>query len=338
MTRASIARGRVMYVSRAIGLPAVLFLAGACSPYVYQKEIALFSKGVDDTVTTFEQQKLKERARRIEKRDESLKKEKRPITLSEACDDLRGKYDAGFAKDARNVLTEGDYRSCRVDPAGEQIDPLLPNLTAIGEGLKRYAAALGAITNANDVTQLQSAFTEFNNSAAGLVEAVNGELSAQNKQKLNAIAGLVYQTGIIYLNQSRFNALKKAVNDTHPVVKTAANLLAEASFDMYGPDLSAQDNKLLDLQKNARNTKPGDDYLRAWLALKAQRDAYIELFKASPVGVFQQLTDAHEALRQSVNDPANEAQIQQVLANAKAFQASAGAALELFRKNDGGGK
>jgi len=204
--------------------------------------------------------------------------------------------------------------------------------------LKHYAVALGAVSNAEDATKLQSAFTEFNTNVKGLLKAVNQELSEKGQQKFDTIAELVYQAGIIYLNQRRCNALKKAVNETHPVIKKAAELLAEGAFDMQGPELSAQNDKLNSLRIAAAN-KIGDDYVTAWQALKTGRDTYVELFESSPVGVFQKLIDTHEALRQSVNDPKNKDQIEQVLANAKAFHNSAKAALDLFKKKgkDGDG-
>jgi hypothetical protein len=323
-----------MRLSRATTFLAIALLASACSPYVYQKEIGLFNKGVDDAIASFEELKQKDRARLTAARDENLKKQALRIQIS-GCRELPRKYEDGFGKEKKNVLTEADYAACKVVPVGEpKVDPVLPNLTAMGGELKRYAAALGAVTNAEDATALQSAFTEFNSSVTGLVEAVNRELAERNKQKFDAIAGLVYQVGIIYLNQRRFNALKKAVNETHPVIETAAGFMSEAAFSIYAPDIQNKTTKLLDLQIEAAKAKTGgDDYVRAWHLLNAERDAYIELFRRSPVGVFRKLTDTHEALRQSVNDPDNVDQIEEVLKTAKAFQSSAQAALEAFKKN-----
>jgi len=333
MTRTSAVCGRVISATRAIALLPIVLFASACSPYIYQKEVGLFGKGVDDSIASFEELKQMERERRVAQRNENLKKQGATILTSPECDQLRRKYEAGFKERARNVLTEADYEACQVAPTGQpRVDPLLPNLTAMGEGLRRYAAALGAVTNAEDATQFQSAFTEFNSSVTGLLKAVNQELAEKNRQKFDAIAGLVYQAGIAYLNQRRFNALQKAVNDTHPVIKTAAELMAEGAFSMYGPEISKSEERLDQLQ-SAAASKTGDDYVRAWQALNAERDMYVELFRKSPVGVFQKLVETHEALRKSVSDPGNTDQIQQVLTNAKAFQASAQTALQAFKKN-----
>lgn len=331
--QASITCGSVTYVSRVIACVVILLIVSACSPYIYEKEVTLFNTGVDNTVAAFEELKQKERERRVAKRNENLKKnDNLPIGLTEGCYDLRRKYEKGFSEEAKNILTGDDYQDCQVIPVGEpKVDALHPNLTTIGEELKHYAVALGSVSNAEDATKLQSAFTEFNTNVKGLLKAVNQELSKKKEQKFDTIAELVYQTGIIYLNQRRFNALKKAVNETHPVIKKAAELLAEGAFDMQGPELSAQYKKLLKLQEEAKN-KTGDDYVKAWQALKAERDTYVELFEGSSVGVFQKLIDTHEALRQSVNDPKNKDQVEQVLANAKAFHTSAKAAVDLFKK------
>lgn len=334
MIRASTFYGRVLYASRATAFLAIAFLASACSPYVYQREIGLFNKGVDDAIASFEELKQKQQKRNVATRDKNLKEEKQKIGLS-GCVNLQTKYEEGYKAEQRNVLTEADYAACAVIPVGNpRVDSLYPNMTAMGEELKRYAAALRAVTNAEDATELQNAFTEFNNSVAGLVEAVNQELAAQTKQKFNAITGLVYQAGIIYLNQRRFDALQKAVNDTDPVIKSAARLMAGAALTMYRPEILESDTKLARLRlEAAKKETGGDDYVSAWLALKAERDAYVELFRRSPIGVFHELTKTHEALRQSVNDPDNINQLQEVLKSAKAFQTSAQAALEAFKKN-----
>lgn len=332
MTRTSMFRRRVSYGSRATALLAVLVLASGCSPYIYQKEVALFDKGVDDAIASFEELTQINHERLVAQRNENLKKLPSNNPTTQGCDELRKKYEAGFKAEARNVLTEADYATCKVLPAGvPSVDPALANLTAMGVELKRYAAALGAVTSAEDATALQSAFTEFNGSVAGLLETVNERLAEKNKPKFNAISGLVYQAGILLLNQKRFNALKKAVNDTHLVVKSAAEFMAEAAHDVNGPVLSAQLDRMGSLQLEAAN-KAGDDYVRAWLALNAWRDAYIDFYRKNPVGVFHKLVDAHEALRQSVNDPGNLDQVQAVLANAKTFQTSAKAALEALKK------
>lgn len=337
MMRTSTIHGRAIDAIRAIAFLPILLLASACSPYIYQKEVALFGKGVDDSIASFEELKQKERERLIVLRNANLKKQGGTILTSPGCDDLQIKYEDGFAKEARNVLTEADYEACQVTPAGNpKVDPMLPNLTAMGEGLKRYAAALGAVTNAEDATQLQNSFTEFNSSVTGLLQAVNKELAEKNKQKFDALAGLVYQAGITYLNQRRFNALQKAVNDTHPVIKTAAELMAIGAFTMYGPELSTTDARLDQLQSAAKG-RTGDDFVRAWQEVNAERDKFVEQFRKSPVGVFRKLTETHEALRNSVNDPGNADQIQQVLTNAKAFQTSAQTALQAFKKNGKGG-
>ena len=332
MMQGSTIYGPVMYVSRVIVFAVILLIVGACSPYIYEKEITLFNKAIDNTVASFKELKQKERERRIAERNENLKKDNQSIRVTDGCGELRSKYEKGFTKEHKNILTRDDYQDCQVIPVGKpKVDSLFPNLTAIGEELKRYAVALGSVSNAEDVNKLQSAFTEFNTNVKGLLKAVNQKLG-KNEKKFDSVAGFVYQAGIIHLNQQRFNALKKAVDETHPVIRKAAELLAEGAFHMHGPELSAQYDQLISLQINATG-KTEDDYVTAWQALKAERDTYVELFKSSPVGVFQKLVDTHAALRQSVNDPKNQEQIDQVLANAKEFYDSSKAALELFKKN-----
>lgn len=315
-------------------LGVILLTLSACSPYLYTNEISLFNEGIDNSFASFEEIKNEARERRIEIQNEQLKKDSRTIKLTEGCLNLQTKYLKGFQTEARNVLTEADYQKCQIDPLGDPtLDPFLPNLTAIGVALQNYGQALVAVSKAEDVTNLQNAFTEFNTNIKDLLKEVNQKLSERGEEQFDAIADLVYRTGIIYLNQRRFDALKKAVNETHPVIKKASELLAEAAFDMYTPKLNGQLNELDRLKIDALR-KSGDDYVAAWLSLKSGRDTYVELLKNSPMGDFQLLVDTHAALRESVNDPSNEDQIIHVLTTAKEFHDSAKATLDLLKKNE----
>ena len=313
----------------------VACLAAGCSPYLYEEEIAVFREGVDRTVASFEALKQAERERRVALRDDALKAAHAPALVTDGCEALRLKYEEGFGAEARNVLTEADYQACAVEPAGgPSIDPFLPNLSAIGHGLVAYADGLDAVTDAEDAPALQTAFTEFNASTKELLKAVNRELEAKQAEQFDAVAGLVYRAGVLYLDQRRFSALKRGVNQAHPVVAKAAQLLAEAAFDIHGPAISAHQQRLADLE-DATDGKSGDTYLAAWRELQDGTGAYIDLFRNSPVRAFDQLVEAHEALRRSLNDAGSQEQIDHVLTQAKAFRDSATAALALFKDEAG---
>lgn len=332
---------------RAGVLVAVLAALSACSPYVYKDEIAAFGGGVDKSVAAFGALHPALVAYETAERDKELlafASDNIMPAISDGCEVLRTAYVSRLAKALENptgdLLTATDFAACIVEPVPDA-DPQigLPNLTALGETLKAYAAALVAITDAGDEEELRSAFTNFNTSAVSLVGAVNKELEKKQKEKVSAMANLVEETGLIFLRQRRFNALKKAVNSSNEVVSTAAILLADAAFAIYGPTLTAKKDAL-DEAADAATNVPSDTYISVWTSLQTARTAYLQAFKDSPVSAFAKIQTTHEALRKSINNPKNQAQLNATLANAKALKKTAEAALAAIRKNDeavGGG-
>ena len=308
----------------------------ACSPYVYEKEIALFREAVDNSVASYEElvrgRNEQDRQRLIAERDEELKQQSEPITFTEGCHKIWLQYEKGFAEKAKNVLTETDYQSCDVNPPYElKFNALHSNLTIVAHKLKGYAVGLGAVSNAEDATQLKSAVTELNTNAKELLVAVNQELGERGEEQFDAIAGLVYQIGITVLNQRRFNMLKSAVNEAQPFVKRAAELLSEAVFDMQGPMLSNQYRTLLSLETNKTN-ETENNYIKAWKALKSETDTFVGILRSSPVSAFQKLVDTHATLQRSVNDHNNQKQIEQVLVNVREFNNAAKTSLSFLKR------
>lgn len=323
------------------GVPCVLVvagLAGACSPYVYDAEIAAFSEGVDASVATFDALAPRYIAWKTEARDKELQgrfaQGIRPST-SEGCEALRPIYESSFA-DATGVSGDGpseaDYAACHATPTST-IDPEagLPRLTALGDALKPYVDGLEAISRAEDEAELQSAFTEFNTGAKSLLAAVNQELERDREEAFDTVAQLVYQVGLAYLRQRRFDALKTAVNETHPVVVQAARLLAEGAFDLYGPTITAAKAELTEAENAAVGAAP-DTLLAVWTDIRGARDAYVATLRNSPIHAFKKIADTHAALRASLNDPANRDQLDAVLANAKALKKTAESTLKLVKK------
>src|SRR3546814_8616804 len=100
----------------------------------------------------------------------------------------------------------------------------------MGQALKDDGAALPALTDAEDEAALEQAVGQLNASATSLLTTVNEELAERSRPRLEAVGALVYQAGLTYLRQRRFDALKQAVNENDAVVATAADLLAEATF------------------------------------------------------------------------------------------------------------
>ena len=334
---------RLIQVSFASLLVAA-FSLGACSPYAYREEIATFGSGVDTSVQTFTSMKPAYTAWATEQRDRELLRGfessgVRPST-SEGCEELRARYDDAFAETgapAGDLLTAEDYAGCHVTPV-PRVNPAkgLPNIESLGLALEDYAAALAALTNADDEEALEQAFGQFNASATSLLTTVNEELAKKSRPQVEAVGALVYQVGLTYLRQRRFAALKQAVNDYDEVVGRAADLLAEAAFDIYGPTLTEKKQDLEAAENKAVNITPGS-YVAVWSDIDKARDGYIKAFQDSPVYAFIKIKTTHRALRDSVNDPANRAQLEALHDNAVALKKAAEAALRAVRQDEGGG-
>jgi hypothetical protein len=258
-------------------------------------------------------------------------------SVSDGCEELRQKYLSGFADIGASVgdlLTVEDYAACHVTPVPRtDPDEGLPNLTALGAALKSYAASLVAVTNSEDEAALQSAFGQLNTSAMSLLTSVNKELPEKDKAKFDAVGALVYQVGLTYLRHRRFNALKHAVNEYDGVVGQAADLLAEGAFNIYDPTLTAKKAALNEAENKAVSVTD-DDFVRVWSDIDNARDAYGKAFQRSPIYAFAKIKTLHAALRESVNDPGNLAQLNALHASAVALKNAAEAALEAVRSND----
>ena len=141
-------------------------------------------------------------------------------------------------------------------------------------------------------------------------------------------------TALPLLRQRRFDALKQAVNHNDPVVGQAADLLAEAAFNIYGPTLTDKEEALQAAERKALDTN-SDNYVAVWSDIDKARAAFVQAFRDSPVYAFHRIKTTHSALRDSLNDPTNRAQLDALYDNAAALKKAAEAALNAVRKDDG---
>ena len=305
----------------------VLPLLGACSPYVYEKEITTFGEGVDKTSQAMIELTKQQISYLEEKRDEELLKSKTTIDINtNGCDTLRTKYTTLIAKG--EPIDKKAFKECFVTPTGPSIDPGISNILALTEALNRYSASLISITKAEDENDLKNAFSEFNASTKKMLEALNEKLDENNEKKYNAISGLVWTTGSIILNQRRFNTLKEGVNQADPIVSKISKLLQEAAFYLYEKNIKSEYRAMLDYANSVDTT---GDYLANWKQVDQKVAAYVNTIKNSPVNAFDSLSKAHSSLKDSINDPANQEQLNAVFQNAKTFKDSADSVIEALK-------
>jgi len=300
---------------------------GACSPYVYKKEIKTFEEGVEATSQTIIDLK-KQRVSYLKKnRDEGLKQNRSTIDINATgCDNLRKEYTDSITKGM--PISKDALAKCHTTPQGAITDPGISNILALSEALKRYASALTSITKAEDENDLKNAFSEFNTSTKEMLEALNNKLEEKGEKKYDAVSGLVWTAGTIILNQRRFNALKDGVNEADPIVEKVALLLQEAAFYLHEKNIS---NEYLEMVKFANSVDTSGDYLSNWKQVDQKVVAYVDTIKNSPVNAIMALSKAHASLKESINDPSNQKQLDAAFKNAKAFKDSADAAKEAFK-------
>jgi hypothetical protein len=323
-------------------LLAVGLSLGACSPYVYKEEIATFRNGVKDSLQSFGALQPQYTAWATEQRNRQLltafNQTGAVPSTSEGCLQLRQKYELAFTESgapAGELLSAADYAACTVTPV-PRTDPNkgLPNLQALGGALNAYVAGLEAVTNAGDEAALQDAFGALNTSAKSLLATVNEELAKRSEPALEAFGSLVYQAGLTYLRQRRFDALKQAVNVNDPVVGRAADLLAEAAFDIYGPTVTDRAQALEAAERKALEADAAN-YVAVWSDIDKARAAYVGAIQDSPVYAFHRIKTTHGALRASLNDPTNREQLEALYENAAALKKAAEAALKVVQQDEG---
>lgn len=295
----------------------------ACSPYVYEKEIKAFGDGVSlssQTMQTLEQQHLTDLQN---KRDNELIKQKASIDFSNGCDELRKKYVDSIQ--TGQVLNEKAYQDCYATPKGTSVDPNLNHIAAIIDGLNRYSAALVRITTVGDEDALKQAYTDMHNSEKQLLEALNKKLSEKQQQQFDLVSDFVWTVGNIVLNQRRFDTLKKGVNRADPIVQKASKILREAAFYLHEKKVNQNYRTML---RYATTVDTSSDYLEKWKQMDQYTADYVDSIKNSPVYSFDLLAQSHTALKQSLDNPSNQAQLYAVLENVNRFKQSAESAYQ----------
>lgn len=301
----------------------------ACSPYVYEKEIKTFAEGVEITSQTMFELK-KQRIGYLEaKRDEFLIKNSNSekIDLETAgCDDLRKEYTNSITKNV--PIDTMAYGKCYVTPQGLSTDPGLLNIFALSESLNEYASALTKITKAEDENDLKNAYLEFNNSTKAMLEALNNKLDEKGEKKYDAVAGLVWTTGSLILNQRRFDALKDGINEADPIVMKISALLEEGAFNLHEKNIRSEYE---DMVNSANSIDSSGDYLNNWKQVDQKVTSYVNAIKNNPVNAFKPLQKAHASLKESINNPSNQKQLEAVFKNTKAFKDSADSVKEALK-------
>ncbi|MBX9698749.1 MAG: hypothetical protein K2X74_04895 [Acetobacteraceae bacterium] len=306
--------GRMRVAERHAGLGlAILLLAGGCSPYVYGPEIARFAGAttrLDEAVVAVRADSARTfTSRTWQGLRAGIASGATTVRLHPACG-------PGAAPDqAVPALPDGERCVILVAQRGpggawsEQIFATDPNAVhyaravAVMQALDDYAAALKALSNADDRKALDAATAQFC-TGAGAIAAAAGVAGPV----FGAVCGLVGQTLGIGLDHARYRRLRDGVEIAQArVIPSFATVLAETLE-------RAQNNRRALLREETRqNVVTLRAAATVWASSPAAYDARTAALSgaatslgairaSNPRAVAQAMAEAHAALAAALAD------------------------------------
>jgi hypothetical protein len=267
-------------------------LGSSCSPYVYKNEVQGFAAGVNALDEGYEAGLQALADRRVAANNAKWLNNKPAVVLSNGC----------------LPTSSPNPQPCGVvDPFGD-----LPDETTAGPGevesaaaeqrqhvraLADYAAALDALTRAEDREA-------FNNAAATLEQSVDGLAGrlAPGAPSLGPLVSLFSFVTGTYLDQRRFVALRSAVDEVDPLLHELRDPLVIAFEEMA----RAQQQYLLNEgNKVGERLGPevGDQVYAANLRdLERIAAAADKLAHSAPQAAVDDMIAAHGELRRALNE------------------------------------
>lgn len=285
-----------------------LLLCGvaACSPYNYNKEITAFSGDVDKlstgVATGYDGLAADRRAESQRALLEAYQLDSNAkVDISPSC------YDNG-GKSAENAPQCALFQMGGTPSMPSSLEltraPIMEKLAV----LKKYTAALAAVTNATDRADYDASVTKLSDSVGALAKLAPGTPAAIAPAAINVIGWLVGTA----LDEQRFETLKATVNKVDTKLEPSGKRPMEVVADLLKADLIALSSKrqtgLLKeagVQMRLLN-QPGlsSAEYRQRLSDTQATLAAVEAYRVSdPAAAVNGLADAHHKLAEAVNDP-----------------------------------
>jgi hypothetical protein len=290
----------------------------ACSPYVYDREIAGFSAGVDAVVASYQGGRQAVDTAIVERQLAADATARTRLLLLPGCDQTDPSGTPPRLPDCAVVPFDAKAAPA---PTAVQLD--LADAAPAFNALKVYAAALTAVTSASD----EAALNQATRSLTGAVAAAVGT-AATLQPKAAPVAALVEPVGgllgqgiALWLDQRRLAALRRMV----PVMDPEAQVLGQTVWAALA-DIRAQRSLQLGaevrgaaepLEGQAVSKLSPPDYQSKRTALEARIAAFNQARAADPAATVATLVDAHHQLAQALL--ANVGQGAAVLARVQAF-------------------
>lgn len=290
----------------------------ACSPYIYKAEIDTFHGGMNAVATAYEVGSKELAVDTEQARIDELINQRVQIRLTPGCD---------TPLDRAAPCAVISKKQTQIPPATEAQRTIAAAAPAF-TGLRHYAAALAAITNANDDAELRAAMQGLAGSLNDLAAAVDQQRpgTAPSKAVIDAGETLFAAAATAYLDHRRFQALKTGVLAVDPVLSPLATVISDAL-------LSIRQERLVLLSKTMRDTvapfeTAGTDAARAALdyrtivpELRSKAETYTRIRSADQAATVTAMTVAHHRLAEAVRDESR--QVRPVIDAAKDFYKAA---------------
>lgn len=309
-----------------------LLLLTACSPYVYNQEIAGFGSGVGALNTSYQTGEQSLDALVQQQQQASYVAARTQLHLLVGC----GHYDP---EGTPPVLP-----ACMVVPVTANAPPpltsqqtILASAAPTFAALKTYADALTAVTNAADDTTLTQAEQSLGTAAAsmakGMTPAPGGSAAAKAAPPATTPSASLTQASTelgwaitSYLDHRRYAALRDAVpaaNDAiqGPLSKTVLQALVairSVQLDQLNSDMLAAE--LLLIQPSAGKLSQAD-YQTKLTALQAKVAAFNAARVVDPTATVAAMTKAHQQLADALKNGTG--QDQAILAAVQSFASQA---------------
>lgn len=289
-------RGRAWVVGERCGVLLAALLAG-CSPYIYRAEINDFATGVEQLGVAYGAGLKNTGGERLERQRWEWAARRAPIALLEGCVlSAPGAVEAESACALREVG--------KPPPAPSQIERQAFAAAPIVRGLRAYADALAAVTNADDQQALEAAQARFRDS----IEALAKQREPAHGTSLGPIVDVFSALTTAALNARRFEILKDGVSAAKEPVAQLGGAMGEtleAIRIARGNELRVTADLLAGDLGPAFSSA---DYAGRLNLVEGKVQALEALRRSSPRQAAQDLVKAHEGLARALKDEKRQAQ------------------------------
>ena len=328
---------------------AVLLISG-CSSYVYKEETKLFHDSVAAA-----QKALQSVSSDVEKVDQEQIDKKRvnerwALRYSPACTHLKNALVQSTDRpnppnsnsESKSASLKKSFSECqftrapRGDDERQTRDPLraealAPTILQGAAVVEQYASALVQLTTAEDEDAFRTATITLGSKFKDLTKHAS-ESTTSSKEPNDAttpLASIVAEFTLARLNSRKLKVLRKVVNRAHPSIETVSNRIAAHERRMHSTQLEVKYNALegavntdlratLDEGKDRKDVAAAQKHaIAAFADFKAAAQAH-----GGGTGRFTRIAEAHEALRDAIDQDYDRRQIVPLLERLMALRSA----------------